>query len=221
MIKVFAMLLMLVDHIGAILLSDLWILRLIGRLSMPLFAYGVARGYYYTSLKGDVRRTGRYIYRMAGLAVASQVPYLAMHGWDIKIGWNICTTWVLSLLVLLIMDCSKGVRRIAYFICIVGVILLLLPEFGIFGVFLPVLFYYCYFDKKYDTYKLLVLMIALWAVYVVLTKGSALTQAFSFMALPLIAVLRKVDDKISVPKWFSYAFYPIHIVILLLVERMV
>ena len=48
MIKLLATLFMFIDHVGMILFPDIRDLRLIGRISMPLFAYCVARGFYYT-----------------------------------------------------------------------------------------------------------------------------------------------------------------------------
>lgn len=40
---------MLVDHIGLVFFPHLLWIRMIGRLSMPLFAYAVATGYYFTA----------------------------------------------------------------------------------------------------------------------------------------------------------------------------
>ena len=48
MIKLLALLTMLIDHIGVILLKDIIIFRLIGRLAMPLYAYCIARGFYFS-----------------------------------------------------------------------------------------------------------------------------------------------------------------------------
>ena len=41
-LKLIAMIIMFIDHIGAILLPEYQIFRLIGRLSFPIFAYFVA-----------------------------------------------------------------------------------------------------------------------------------------------------------------------------------
>ena len=50
-IKILACILMAIDHIGFHLFPDLIILRIIGRLSMPLFAFFIAEGCYYTKNK--------------------------------------------------------------------------------------------------------------------------------------------------------------------------
>ena len=47
-LKIIACILMVVDHLGAILLPQYMILRVIGRLSYPIFAYFIAEGCRYT-----------------------------------------------------------------------------------------------------------------------------------------------------------------------------
>ena len=59
MIKALAALFMLIDHIGMILFPQAYVLRIVGRLSMPLFAYSVARGFYYSDTKGKAKRYAR------------------------------------------------------------------------------------------------------------------------------------------------------------------
>ena len=50
-IKIIACILMAIDHIGYHLYPEITILRIIGRLSMPLFAFFIAEGCYYTKNK--------------------------------------------------------------------------------------------------------------------------------------------------------------------------
>jgi hypothetical protein len=45
MLKIIAFSTMAIDHIGAIFFPELLFLRIIGRLAMPLFAFGIAEGY--------------------------------------------------------------------------------------------------------------------------------------------------------------------------------
>ena len=66
-LKLIALVTMTIDHVGLLLLPQLVILRIIGRLSMPLYAYMIAQGCRYTH---DRRR---YFVRLAGLALACQV----------------------------------------------------------------------------------------------------------------------------------------------------
>ena len=50
-IKIIACVFMAIDHIGYILFPKIEILRILGRLSMPLFAYKIAEGAFYTKNK--------------------------------------------------------------------------------------------------------------------------------------------------------------------------
>ena len=45
MIKFIAAMLMLADHIGAILFPEFIVLRILGRLAMPMFAFSMARAF--------------------------------------------------------------------------------------------------------------------------------------------------------------------------------
>ena len=47
-LKLIAVFLMIIDHIGAVLFPNIILLRCIGRLSFPIFAFCIAEGYFYT-----------------------------------------------------------------------------------------------------------------------------------------------------------------------------
>ena len=63
LLKLIAMLTMTIDHIGVILLPQYRILRIIGRLAMPIYAFMIAEGCHYT----HDRRA--YFLRLFGLAI--------------------------------------------------------------------------------------------------------------------------------------------------------
>ena len=60
---------MLIDHIGYLLLPDLLVLRLVGRLSFPIFAFLAADSY------GHTRSLGRYLLRLGLFALGFQALY--------------------------------------------------------------------------------------------------------------------------------------------------
>ena len=70
-IKLIAWISMLIDHIGVILLPQVKVLRWIGRLAMPLFAFCIAEGALHTSNRK------RYFLRMFLLGVLCQIVYAA------------------------------------------------------------------------------------------------------------------------------------------------
>lgn len=73
-LKILAMLIMLIDHVGAILFPQYFILRCIGRISFPIYCFLLVEGYIHThNLK-------KYIIRLILFAFISEIPFdLAFH----------------------------------------------------------------------------------------------------------------------------------------------
>ena len=73
-LKLLALLSMTLDHIGLQLLPRLEILRILGRLALPIFAYMIAEGCRYT------RSRRRYLATMAAMALVCQSVYFFAMG---------------------------------------------------------------------------------------------------------------------------------------------
>ena len=100
-LKLLAAALMLIDHVGAILLPEMVILRCIGRLAFPIFAIFIAVGYAHT------RSFGKYLLRMAIWAAVSEIPFNLEFGHFFVPGrQNVLLTFCLALLTL------RGVDRL-------------------------------------------------------------------------------------------------------------
>lgn len=221
MIKIIAALAMLIDHAGLILFPQNEILRIIGRLSMPLFAYSLAWGYEQCRMK---RAFPRYVVRMLVFAAVSQFPYRAMIG-DGKT-LNIGVTWLIALCVLALIDRKRynepdyPIPCAGAGILFAGAVLLRIikTDYGIYGILLPAVFHYG-IVKKQDYFKTFALMTALWGVYTVLYGGTIL-NGVGIACLPLIALSGRIKafSAVRLPKWFYYAFYPVHITVLLLIK---
>jgi hypothetical protein len=69
-IKLFAIILMVIDHIGLFFFPQVFLFRVIGRLSFPLFAWLIANGAHHTH---NIRS---YIMRVFAFALLSQIPFL-------------------------------------------------------------------------------------------------------------------------------------------------
>ena len=70
MIKILAAVLMVIDHIGVVLGHEDSILRILGRISMPLFAFMIAEGAKYTKNKA------KYLGLIGGLVVIALFIFL-------------------------------------------------------------------------------------------------------------------------------------------------
>ena len=68
-LKLIACITMLIDHIGAVFFPSVMILRIIGRLSFPIYCFLLAEGAVYT------KHAGRYALRLLICAVVSELPY--------------------------------------------------------------------------------------------------------------------------------------------------
>jgi len=88
-------------------------------------------------------------------------------------------------------------------------------DYGISGVLMPVALYYFLFVMKKPEFAFLGMTI-LFAVFAFMNNGNLL-QAFSILALPLILIASKYDNKIRIGKKFFYIFYPAHIALFLCV----
>ena len=73
-LKVIAALAMTADHVGLMFFPQVTLLRIIGRLAYPIFAYMIAQGCAHT------RNRGRYFLRVFVLAAVCQVVYYLASG---------------------------------------------------------------------------------------------------------------------------------------------
>ena len=207
MIKLIAMATMLIDHIGAVFFPEILWLRIIGRISFPLFAWGIARGYRYT------RSFRRYAVRLLAVGLVSQLPYVLLFGplFDEKY-LNVCFTLLDGLLVLKLYDSRRlpAPVRVAGIAALLALSHFMNLEYGIYGV-LTVLFFHLFWeDKNVFVYQ------------GILTLGGTMLyrfhpiQLFSVLSSLLPTCLRKYDFKLN--KYVQYGFYPVHIILLLLIR---
>ena len=220
MIKFLAAITMLIDHIGVILFPQSLSLRCIGRISMPLFAYCVARGFYYSRKKGSHLR---YCRNMTIFATVSQVPFYMVCGK----GYNIGYTWLFSIVLLVIVTWDKTPlwKRLTAFSVALGLVVAFVQfggfavDYGVGGIVTPLLFYLFIATDKENPTNHMIAVLGGWGVYC-LCSGSvaALSQIFSLASVPVLAMAKKHDRKVNLPKWFFYGFYPVHLLLLLLIR---
>lgn len=222
MIKLLAALTMLIDHLGVILFPEIKVLRVVGRLAMPLFAYCIARGFYYSKQHGTLLH---YCRNMVVLAMVSQVPFHMMQGH----GFNIGFTWLFSLLLLMTATAPMEKRWHGYALC--GAMLLVVAglietvafdvDYGLCGVITPLLFYYLIHTGKENLINYVLVTIISWSVYVACSGSVAsMAQIFSVASAFVLVISKKHDKVVRLPKWFFYGFYPVHIMVLLLIRQL-
>ena len=218
-LKCIAAALMLTDHVGAILLPEVPVLRCVGRLAFPIFAFFIAEGYAHT------RNFGRYFRRLAILAVVSEIPFNLENGavFDLT-RQNVLWTFCLALLTLRGLEAlgrERGFGRWSG--C--GLVLaagfaageLLRTDYGGWGVVTVALLYLCR-DGKYAKLWLLLAMAAvnglgMGSLTMPVFGGEMPIQIFAVAALPVIWLYNGQAGPKGLRRAF-YVFYPAHLLVL-------
>lgn len=215
-LKFLAMLTMTIDHIGFILLPQYLILRIIGRLSMPIYAFMIAEGCRYT------KNRAKYLLTMIAMAVLCQAVTFVATG---SLYQCILVTFSLSISLIYLLDNAVRKRSVvvavaaaaglgaAYFLA--EILPGLLPgtdfdiDYGFVGIILPIF----PFIGKTKWQKLVLTAIAL----VGLSLSSHWVQWFGLAALIPLALYSGKRGRASL-KYLFYIFYPAHIAILYLIN---
>ena len=212
-LKIIAIVSMTLDHIGCHLFPGCHLLRILGRLALPIFAYMIAEGCHHT------RNPRKYLLTILAVAALCQLVYFFAMG---SLYQCILVTFVLSILLIQSMDRARQdeshqtalttalVWAGVVFVC-VGLPQLLdhtdfAIDYGLWGVLLPV-FIYLGRDRRE---KLLLTAVGL---ILLALSFSGLTQWFSLAALPLLALYSGQRGAWRM-KYFFYVYYPIHLAVI-------
>ena len=232
-LKWIAIITMLIDHTAAtifdrIIVSDgmgngvLYtidmIMRLIGRLGFPIFCFLLVEGFVHT------KNLKRYTIRLGMFCVLSEIPFdLAFSGkmfyWDYQ---NVFFTLFLGILVLSglkVIDENQKIQGkweklikslISIFIILagMGVAVLLKTDYSAVGIFTIVVMY-LFRNKK--------MMEALMGC-IVLTVMSLIEFTSFFVLIPIYFYKGKRGKQM---KYFFYAFYPVHLLLLYLICHLI
>ena len=202
-LKFIALITMTLDHIGAYLLPQYLILRIIGRIAMPVFAFKIAEGCRYT------KNRKKYLSLLISMSVLFQVVYLIfMHSLEMCI----FVTFSLSVILIYLLDNAldkKDDISIAAFAAGLAAVYFITRyfsvDYGFFGVLIPVLIY------PVSTKRMKLVMTALGLV--LLSYAYRGVQWYCFMALPLLALYNGKRGKYNM-KYLFYIYYPVHLVII-------
>ena len=213
-LKLIAMLTMTIDHIGAILLPQYRFLRIIGRLSMPIYAFMIAEGCHYTHDRKA------YFLRLAGLALLCQVVYTLV---DRSLYQCILVTFSMSVGLICAVENARKKKTpgsifaaavllaAVYFVC--EKLSLFIPgfhvDYGIWGVLLPVIVYFGGRD---------IVAFGLGVLLLCLSLGH--TQWWAMLTVPLIALYNGQRGKHRLG-WVFYLYYPAHLVILYAISYLI
>ena len=226
-LKIIAALLMLCDHIGMLIFPNVIILRYIGRLAFPIFAYLIAEGAKHT------RNYLRYFLTMAGFATVIQVGYYIFSG---SLEMSVMVTFTLSLIIIFALDLFKKtvftknaskIKIVATASLFLGTIIFAAIldrsidlDYHFSGCLLPVFPSLLTTPKvenppkifeKLDTKIPRIIAASVGILLLALDFGGP--QFYGFLSIPLLLLYSEKRGKLKM-KYFFYVFYPLHLVIL-------
>lgn len=215
-LKFIAIITMTIDHIGGVFGTPFYnLLRAVGRLSFPIFAFLLTEGYVHT------KSFSKYFLRLLVLAVISEIiyDYVFFGSFIYRGANNIFFTLALGLLTLFLLDKSKGLikryfkYKVDLFIILPITYLLIIVIMGLMGEFLNFsygmlgILVISFFYLFKDNFPLVVISVSLSTL--ILGEG---IQYFSLFSLILIYFY---NQKLGMKcKLFFYLYYPLHILVL-------
>lgn len=227
-IKLIAIVSMICDHTSDALVGHLTYLNIIGRIAFPLFCFQLVIGYKHTS------NIKKYLTRLLLFGLISQIPFsLFIYSFTGTFdSLNIFFTLLLGLLAILALDKLSN----KWLAIITDVIIILLADFikvdyGWFGVCLILCIFIFYNDKHYEkdnqnnflhkfknnilfTLAFFILCFIKYCVYFGIAISYIVWAEILGTFFPIIFMLLYNGKKGPSLKYFFYAFYPIHLLLL-------
>ena len=217
-LKIIAMISMLIDHIGHTLFPNVIILRILGRIAFPIFAYMIAEGCLHT------KNRLKYLLHLLILGLGCQIVYFIAMG---SLYQGILLTFSLSIILIYTLDYFIKKKNVLSFIIAILTTLLIITisgvlpyffkksgfefDYGLIGVFAPVLIYYA----KHKLFKLIAVTICI----VLLAIQYNSIEIYSLIALLFLVLYNNKRGKYNL-KYMFYIFYPLHLVVVYLLSLM-
>ncbi len=221
-LKLIAIISMTIDHVGLYLVDQgsVWhmVLRSIGRIAFPLFAFFVAEGFHHT------RNVRNYFLRLFVFAVTIEIgvfAYFLATGDNYLFKANIFWVLVFGLLSLVILKSGKWYLEIIIVAMLAVSELLAIGGYGAYGILLIIVFG-CSRDISlrimyFMIINLFFIDIPLWTLigHEEFVKYPW-EQWFSLLALVPIYMYNGTLGRTN--KWFFYLYYPIHLAVIFIIS---
>lgn len=225
-LKILALVTMVIDHIGAVFFPQYTFIRVIGRLSFPIYAFLIAEGFRHT------RSRTKYFLRLFVFGILSELPYDLLFYGELFHPESQNIMFELALGVPLLCCVEKIRQSKKHLFVLPAAALVLLSEvlglsYGIYGIFLMLTAYIS--ENKGRKIQALysagttIIFNSLARVYIpfmgdtlrILSLNSTQSLAV-FAALPIM--FYNGEKGRSGLKWFFYCIYPAHLTLLILVK---
>jgi hypothetical protein len=220
-IKLLALVTMIIDHIGQFFFPNLIILRIIGRLSFPLFAFLIADG------MSKTKNVYKFLSLVSLFAFLSQLPFFyASKLIDPNFNQtNVLFTFAIAIMAIIILQkITNTVGKVALLIFCIYLSFLLKVNYGIAGVLIVVSYYF--FSKKLFLAILIHVLISISSAFYPAISSSMISlnkinfgPLISLLSIPFIYLYVKNNSKKKQSvleakfKYFFYFFYPLQFVL--------
>ena len=205
-LKITALLTMLIDHIGCVFLMDRGdviykAFRAVGRISFPIICFMLVEGFIHTHSRK------KYMINLLIFSIISEIPYDLAFGHKLIDVSEQNVMWTLLLGVIMMCFIEKfeySFTAKMTVVLITGFVAVLLKtDYSIWGILSIAIFYMQRYDRKNALLLTCFLMFA---------QGKMLS--FGVLAIPFIMAYDGTKNDVKMPKYFFYAFYPVHILAL-------
>lgn len=205
-LKITALLTMLIDHIGCIFLMERGDIiykafRAVGRISFPIICFLLVEGFIHTHSRK------KYMINLLVFAVISEIPYDLAFGHKLVDISEQNVMWTLLLGVIMMyfverLEYSFTLKMVVIFLT--GLVAVVLKtDYSIWGILSIAIFYMQRNDRRNAL---------LYTCFLMFVQGKM--QSFGVLAIPFIMAYDDKKNDVKMPKYFFYAFYPVHILVL-------
>ena len=229
-LRLLAILFMVLDHLWATVVpGNLW-LTCLGRLAFPIFAFQLCEGYRHT---GDFRH---YCLRLLVFALLSEIPFNLFYAGSVIFPFhqNVLFTLLLGLLAIRQADRlrreegikKKSLRCLALLLIFAGGVVLF-PDYGLMGIMTVLCFFVFRDHRLFQLAAMAVLNIFTFKGQTIPVSLGALAfdfpiQGFALLALPLIWLYNGEKGPGGKGlRLFWYIFYPLHMLALYFIQRII
>lgn len=234
-LHILAMMFMLCDHMWATLFPAAEWLTCAGRLAYPIFAFMTAEGYTHTH---DLRK---YVLRLLFWAAVTEIPFNLMYGGSVfyPLHQNVLWTFLISLLMIILIEKCRAKFKpavsvlLSAAIAVLGYILgyVTMVDYYGEGVLMVLMFY---FFRTPNLKNRLLQLIFMYILNVELLGGLCYTftlfghefefpqQGFALLSLvPIWLYSGRQGFRSKAFRYFCYAFYPVHMLLLFGVRSLI
>lgn len=213
-LKLIACMTMLLDHIGATILPSTG-LRIIGRISFPIFCFLLAEGIAHT------RNPKRYGLRLLTGALLAEIPFdLLFYGGLTLAHQSVMITLLLGFLMAMWMK-KTGNMMLPFAVCFLAAEFLR-TDYGGFGVALIAVFFVSREKPQKFLIQLIGMALIMWLMgSMEVSLGIIRVPVQMFALLAMVPIYFYSGRKSSGNLWIQrafYLFYPAHLAILLLIK---